>query len=355
MAYRRVLATGDGEPALRAGALVASARTNYMAQGYATAIDHLAEAAALYRSINDPHGLATALVGMGHSHLVLTKSADVAARSRHLEAAEASFREQLPLGERLGDARLIASASRGIGNVMLHRGDHGQAVMYLTVALASVEVLGKHNLVGWVLRDLGIAVHLHGGNRRAAALLKRSIEMFQSLEEDPWTMGQALKTVSLVAFAHGNTIDGVRLHGAASALLDDYGLAADVAFRLDDQAMIDAIRTIGDGADSPWTVGKELSVDEAIALSLSVLDKLTEDPPGSDQRDMQPADASFVLTGRERDVLRLLANGQSDREIARELSISPHTVHGHVSNLLGKLGVTSRTAAAVAAHRHGLV
>ena len=53
------------------------------------------------------------------------------------------------------------------------------------------------------------------------------------------------------------------------------------------------------------------------------------------------------LTQREVEVLRLLAEGRSDREIAAELYISPKTASVHVSNLLGKLGVPSRAAAVV--------
>lgn len=58
------------------------------------------------------------------------------------------------------------------------------------------------------------------------------------------------------------------------------------------------------------------------------------------------------LTQRERQVLLLLTRGQSDREIADALFISPRTVGGHVRNLLGKLGVESRTAAATWAIRN---
>jgi ATP/maltotriose-dependent transcriptional regulator MalT len=61
------------------------------------------------------------------------------------------------------------------------------------------------------------------------------------------------------------------------------------------------------------------------------------------------------LTAREFDVLRLVAAGRSNREIAAELFISAKTVSVHVSNILGKLGVASRGAAAAAAHRLRLV
>jgi DNA-binding CsgD family transcriptional regulator len=69
----------------------------------------------------------------------------------------------------------------------------------------------------------------------------------------------------------------------------------------------------------------------------------------------QPAEAdalgSLGLTGREREVLLLLADGRSNPEIARELFISPKTASVHVSNILTKLGLSSRVQAAAVVHR----
>jgi DNA-binding NarL/FixJ family response regulator len=58
-----------------------------------------------------------------------------------------------------------------------------------------------------------------------------------------------------------------------------------------------------------------------------------------------------ALTGREREVLALVADGQSNREIARTLGVSEKTVKTHVSSVLAKLGVADRTQAAVLAVR----
>jgi NarL family two-component system response regulator LiaR len=65
-------------------------------------------------------------------------------------------------------------------------------------------------------------------------------------------------------------------------------------------------------------------------------------------------EAGAALTDREREVLRLLADGRSNKEIARALVVSERTVKGHVSNILGKLGLQDRTQAALYAVRHGL-
>ena len=60
-----------------------------------------------------------------------------------------------------------------------------------------------------------------------------------------------------------------------------------------------------------------------------------------------------ALTDREREVLRLLARGMSNREIGAELFITTKTASVHVSNILGKLGAASRTEAAAIAYREG--
>jgi DNA-binding NarL/FixJ family response regulator len=65
--------------------------------------------------------------------------------------------------------------------------------------------------------------------------------------------------------------------------------------------------------------------------------------------------ASEKLTPREREVLQALADGSSDKEIARRLHVGEGTVHSHVANILSKLEVSSRLQALVFAVRHGVV
>jgi DNA-binding CsgD family transcriptional regulator len=68
-----------------------------------------------------------------------------------------------------------------------------------------------------------------------------------------------------------------------------------------------------------------------------------------------PAPNVFGLTEREVEVLRLIATGLSDREIGDALFISPRTAQKHAATIFGKLGVNTRTAAATAAIRVGIV
>ncbi len=74
---------------------------------------------------------------------------------------------------------------------------------------------------------------------------------------------------------------------------------------------------------------------------------------GGHERGPDAGSPLAALTDREREVLRLLVRGKSNREIGSELFITPKTASVHVSNILGKLGAASRTEAAAIAHRAG--
>jgi pimeloyl-ACP methyl ester carboxylesterase/DNA-binding CsgD family transcriptional regulator len=98
-------------------------------------------------------------------------------------------------------------------------------------------------------------------------------------------------------------------------------------------------------AHFPWA-GDADSVVRAVRAVLTV-ESEPERPAG------EPA--AVLLSRREREVLQLVATGLSDREIAGQLIVSPHTVHRHVANIRHKLGRGSRTAAVAEAARLGLL
>jgi DNA-binding NarL/FixJ family response regulator len=103
-----------------------------------------------------------------------------------------------------------------------------------------------------------------------------------------------------------------------------------------------------------------LGDDDAEALELDaarrVLAELGAAPDLARLDSRAPVSGSeHGLTPRQVDVLRLVASGKSNREIATALTISEHTVARHLQNIFASLGVSSRTAASAYAFEHGLV
>jgi NarL family two-component system response regulator LiaR len=102
------------------------------------------------------------------------------------------------------------------------------------------------------------------------------------------------------------------------------------------EALIDAIRQVSQGM---------------VSLHPSIAKKLLEEVQNTGAQKL----AEEPLTPRELDILRRIAQGQENREIADQLVISEATVRTHVSNILGKLHLASRTQAALYALKEGLV
>ncbi|MEW5734098.1 MAG: LuxR C-terminal-related transcriptional regulator [Thermodesulfobacteriota bacterium] len=82
--------------------------------------------------------------------------------------------------------------------------------------------------------------------------------------------------------------------------------------------------------------------------------RATEPAPAS-TAPKEPGEQAAPLTGRELEILRLVAEGFTNSEICRALAISPHTVKAHVDHIFNKLNVSDRTQAAVWGVRHGLL
>ena len=102
-------------------------------------------------------------------------------------------------------------------------------------------------------------------------------------------------------------------------------------------------------------MGAEPILTEAQTLARRARLKVTDTAPsGPAQGPAPPAIEKFGLTDREAELLALVAAGRSNPQIAAELFISPKTASVHVSNIISKLGVTSRGEAAALAHRLGL-
>lgn len=137
---------------------------------------------------------------------------------------------------------------------------------------------------------------------------------------------------SVAAFGLGNVVELARARTRLATVLRATGQATEAAAAAD--AARQSARQLG--------AGPMLAEIRALGVSRSPVRE-------------QGAGRSQTLTGRERDVLSLLVEGRSNRQIAGQLYISEKTVSVHVSNILAKLGVGSRTEAAAVARREGLL
>jgi DNA-binding NarL/FixJ family response regulator len=134
-----------------------------------------------------------------------------------------------------------------------------------------------------------------------------------------------IEVVALTSFAEEERVHAALEAGASGYVLKDSD-ADDVAT---------AVRAAHRG---------EVQIDPVVARSLM-----------SSLREARDDDAISQLTSRELDVLRLVAAGKPNKQIAAELVISERTARTHVSRILHKLGLSSRTQAALWAAREGLV
>ena len=122
---------------------------------------------------------------------------------------------------------------------------------------------------------------------------------------------------------------------------------------LEDQAVVGAIRAGAIGYLLKDTDGPELI--RAIHAASEGQVQLSPAAAARLMREVRAPDSPEKLTERETEVLRLLAQGLANKEIARILEIGDKTVKTHISNIFGKLGVVSRTQAALYAVSVGLV
>jgi DNA-binding NarL/FixJ family response regulator len=168
----------------------------------------------------------------------------------------------------------------------------------------------------------------------------------------------ALETAGAFQLAPATALDG-----ADAILADafDHGEGEDAALVLltDDGALARRALAAGAAAVLPSRVGRGalIAAIEAAARGLVVADRHLVAPLGDGAPPAAGVAAAGVpeLTAREREVLGLLAEGASNKAIARRLAISVHTVKFHVAAILDKLDATGRTDAVAHAVRLGLI
>jgi predicted ATPase/class 3 adenylate cyclase/DNA-binding CsgD family transcriptional regulator len=146
-----------------------------------------------------------------------------------------------------------------------------------------------------------------------------------------------------LAAADGNHHNAARLFGAADAIRKQIGVVRFAVYQAGYDAAIESLRDALDDSvfDAAWVEGAALSTEEAIAYAQR----------GRGQR-KRPPSGWESLTPTERDVVRLVSEGLTNKDIAARLFISPRTVQTHLTHVYTKLGLTSRVQLVQEAARH---
>ncbi len=146
-------------------------------------------------------------------------------------------------------------------------------------------------------------------------------------------------------------MDGIAATLAIRAALPDTEVIA-LTSVLEDRSVVGAVKAGAIGYLLKDTQAEELC--RAIKAAAAGQVQLSPEAAARLMREVRAPDSPEPLTDRESEVLRLIAQGKANKEIAFELGIGEKTVKSHVSAILGKLGVQSRTQAALYAAQIGL-
>ncbi|MEJ2151070.1 MAG: response regulator transcription factor [Chloroflexota bacterium] len=163
-------------------------------------------------------------------------------------------------------------------------------------------------------------------------LVMPEVDGIEAIRQNTTAQPEA-RILVLTSFTTDDTVFPAIKAGALGYLLKDTG----------PQELVQAIHEVYRG---------ESSLHPTIARKL--LEEISGSPGQQETREPTPENAVDPLTEREIEVLRLVAQGRSNQEIAEQLVISEATVRTHVSHVLGKLHLASRTQAALYALREGL-
>jgi len=321
------------------------------------------------------------------------------------DAAAAWATEGMALAATAGDAAALADAHCVLGNLARGRGDQAEARAEYDDALARYQTLGDQSQIAYTLvqlaklgdlgtvgrpgnaadqalatarceealrlyRDLGntlgagralhqlaYVTYKRGDYQRAAGYTGEALALLWQ-DRNLTEAASSFEDLADIAGMTGHAAAAARLYGTAEALRETLGVPMWAAYRDEYEREVAVTRRAlpPERFAAAWTAGRALSVAEAMAVALAVAASLAAAPIAPLPKPHAPAPAGgHGLTARELEVLRLLAAGASNRAIADALCISPRTVKAHVTEIMARFGVDSRTAAAAYAHRHGLV
>jgi DNA-binding CsgD family transcriptional regulator len=243
--------------------------------------------------------------------------------------------------------------------------DYERASELLEQSLSIWRALGSIAGPEAALVDLGRVVLAQGDSARARMLMAESRELCRGA----WSTRPIvtyLEGLASVAAMSGAPTQAARLLGAAAAISES------VAEPPPPGAHVTTARGVavaqdqlgGEAFARAWAAGRALPLDQALAETEDVVARGTSHDKDTPAATLDPTPLikqpsksrkAAYLTTRQTAVLRLVAEGKTDRQIAEQLVLSEKTVGRHLENIFSRLGVSSRAAASVIASRHGLV
>lgn len=277
--------------------------------------------------------------------------------------AEKYLERALVLQRQMNVRRDLPFTLINLGEVAREVGDFTLSHDCFTEAIEILGELGAPGLLGVAYNGAARLSFAEGDDTDAAAKVLESARLIGE-EGDKLPIIENAELLAEIAMGRGSCDIAIVLLTAADRLRDELstprysqrqkGLARieGMAEAVLDPARLSAARAMGDALDIPMLVRRIMSVArEIVGRQRSATASITLAP----ETDAVLPDPDYHLTPREIEVLTLLAHGSSTSQIAEQLFVSPRTAATHINNILGKLGVNSRTAAVAYAMRIGLV
>ena len=310
---------------------------------YSRACDLLEESLTLHRKNEHKRGIAFSLIQLAKVHFV-SQGDQVRVHSL--------LEEGLALARELSDKDSLASANALRGQLVFDRGDIATARSLLEESVRLSREVGSRHSTAESLSLLARVVRVHGDHTAACALYEESLAIGRDLN-NVWLIVPCLDGLASIAAERGEFVRAARLWGTAEVLRDSVGMHIAPIERTDYEHRVAAVRAqLGAEAfASAWAEGRTKTPEQTLAMQ----GREMVSPPTTTVTPTTPSPTYPAgLTAREVGVLRLVARGLTNSEIAEELGLSEKTIAHHLTHIFNKTTSENRAAAAAFAIRHRL-